>query len=430
MNKEISMIIKNIKKKNIDYRDIPVELRDNTDIIQAERKSGMRVYSYRGYDVIFNRFFVEEDIIDFSDNSILRTIPTTFESFDDYYQFLNGNIYEKSCYYQYQFTQKQIKEYKIDVSKFTNKAFISTTIEEDNFSNELSIIDEEYKISELKKEKNKQWFNKVLDCKNYIELKKVLENFEKSKYHEYYFESILKYHLIKNNPKKAFKIFMDSINNGEDLIRKEKMCLYFSPQEVLNTINYKKNVRASSTISRYMKQIRNFASNIENNNYTKEIKCWFEIGTNFYIIEEAYKINGENWPVTIRKYFYDIKELKEYLHNDLSNWDLSKAVINEEDIKEEHHIDTKGLIRGIETNNLDDIVKNMSNLLELFTLKKYPVVYNTKKRIEELGNADKVLMSGSGPTVFALYFNEEKLEDDYKILRLENEETFITETVI
>lgn len=100
MNKEISMIIKNIKKKNIDYRDIPVELRDNTDIIQAERKSGMRVYSYRGYDVIFNRFFVEEDIIDFSDNSILRTIPTTFESFDDYYEFLKGNIYEKSCYYQ------------------------------------------------------------------------------------------------------------------------------------------------------------------------------------------------------------------------------------------------------------------------------------------------------------------------------------------
>lgn len=334
MNKEISMIIKNIKKKNIDYRDIPLELRDNRDIIEAERKAGMRVFSSRGYDVISNRFFVEENIIDFSDNSILRTIPTTFESFDDYYEFLKGNIYEKSCYYQYQFTQKQIKEYKIDVSKLSNKALISTTIEEDNFSKELSIIDEEYKISELKKEKNKQWFNKVLDCKNYIELKKVLENFEKSKYHEYYFESILKYHLIKNNPKKAFKIFMDSINNGEDLIRKEKMCLYFSPQEVLNTINYKKNVRASSTISRYMKQIRNFASNIENNNYAKETKYWFDIRTNFYIIEEAYKINGENWPITIRKYFYDIKELKIYLHDDLSNWDLSKAVINEEDIKD------------------------------------------------------------------------------------------------
>ena len=42
MNKEISIIIKNIKKKNIDYQDIPLELRNNIDIIEAERKSGMR----------------------------------------------------------------------------------------------------------------------------------------------------------------------------------------------------------------------------------------------------------------------------------------------------------------------------------------------------------------------------------------------------
>ena len=85
MNKELSIIIKSIKNKNINYRDIPLELRDNIDIIETERKSGMRVYSYRGYDVIFNRFFVQEDIIDFIDNSISATITTNFESFDDYY---------------------------------------------------------------------------------------------------------------------------------------------------------------------------------------------------------------------------------------------------------------------------------------------------------------------------------------------------------
>ena len=45
-----------------------------------------------------------------------------------------------------------------------------------------------------------------------------------------------------------------------------------------------------------------------------------------------YKINGENWPITIRKYFYDIKELIEHLDGNLSNCDLSKAVISEEDM--------------------------------------------------------------------------------------------------
>ena len=407
-NKEKQIVIKLIKNKSICYIDIPLDLRDDKDIIEAERRTGMRVLASRGYDVILNNFFVEEEIIDFSDNSIVRTIPTTFDSFEDYYEFLKGNIYEKCCYYQYQFTSKQIKEYKIDVSKLTNNALINTTIEEDNFNKEISIIDEEYKISKFKKEKNKQWFNKVLDCKNYIDLKKVLDNFKKSKYHEYYFESILKYHLIKNNPKRAFKIFMDSINNGEDLIRKEQMCLYFTPQEVLNTINYKNNVRASTTISKYMKQIRNFASNIENNNYTNETKCWFDIKIGFYIIEKSYKITEENWPVTIRKYFDDIKELIIYLDGDLSNCDLSKATINEDDIKDCKI--NENTILPLKTTEISHTIEKYYEseyfwVMQKWTDKNGNIIHEKKKRFKyffdylyylnnDLSNADLIFCDG------------------------------------
>ncbi len=333
MNKEISIIKKSIKQKSIDYRDIPLELRDNIDIIEAERKSGMRVYSNRGYDVIFNRFFVQEDIIDFSDNSILKTITTNFESFDDYYEYLKGNIYEKSCYYQCEFTSRQIKKYKIDVNKIKNNAFINYTIADDSLDKELENLNDEFKNAELKKEKNKLWINKVLDCKNLKELMKVLRNFEKSKYHEYYFEDILIYYFIKIKPKKAFKILMDSINNCENIISEEKMCLYFPAKEVLNSINYNKNVRAPTTISKYIKKLKNLANDIDSNNYTKETNCKFDIRTNYFIIEESYKITGKNWPIIIRKYFYDIKELIKYLDGDLSNCDLSKAVISKKDIE-------------------------------------------------------------------------------------------------
>ena len=335
MNKELSIIIKSIKNKNINYRDIPLELRDNIDIIETERKSGMRVYSYRGYDVIFNRFFVQEDIIDFIDNSISETITTNFESFDDYYEYLKGNIYEKSCYYQYKFTSRQIKKYKIDINKIKNNAFIDYTITDDNYDNELENLNSEFKNSKFKKEKNKLWINKVLDCKNLKDLMKVLNNFKKSKYYEFYFEDILIYYFIKNKPKKAFKILMDSINNFEYIIpvSEEKMCLYFSAKEVINSINYNKNVRAQVTINKHIKKLRNLANDIEDNNYTKETNCKFDIKTNYFIIEESYKITGKHCPIIIRKYFDDIKELIKYLDGDLSNCDLSKAVISEEDIK-------------------------------------------------------------------------------------------------
>ena len=74
MNKEI--LIKGLKSKKINYYDIPSELENDNEIIEAERVSGMRMCSNRGYDIISNNFFIEEDIIDFVDNSIQKTVTT------------------------------------------------------------------------------------------------------------------------------------------------------------------------------------------------------------------------------------------------------------------------------------------------------------------------------------------------------------------
>lgn len=102
----------------------------------------------------------------------------------------------------------------------------------------------------------------------------------------------------------------------------------------------------------------------------------------------------------------------------------------EEQIKCEHHIDTKTLIDAIKTLKFKQISEKMQNMLELFTLKAYPNVMYTKNKIEELGHAGKVLMSGSGPTVFALYFEDKGIEEDFRVLKEINEETFITETLV
>ena len=46
---------------------------------------------------------------------------------------------------------------------------------------------------------------------------------------------------------------------------------------------------------------------------------------------------------------------------------------------------------------------NMVNVLESYTLKKYPEVQALKERLSAAGGAQKVLMSGSGPTVIGIY---------------------------
>lgn len=63
------------------------------------------------------------------------------------------------------------------------------------------------------------------------------------------------------------------------------------------------------------------------------------------------------------------------------------------------------LTEGINKNLKNEIYENMVNVLEEYTLNRYQEVRDIKKIIAEQTSADKVLMTGSGPTVFALFRN-------------------------
>lgn len=63
------------------------------------------------------------------------------------------------------------------------------------------------------------------------------------------------------------------------------------------------------------------------------------------------------------------------------------------------------LVQQIRTNNLRKFCDGMFNALEEVVVNKYPVIENLKSQLKKLG-ALSVLMSGSGPTVFALMPDE------------------------
>ena len=76
--------------------------------------------------------------------------------------------------------------------------------------------------------------------------------------------------------------------------------------------------------------------------------------------------------------------------------------------------DTQALISHIKEHNTKQITKNMLNVLETVGLKEYPIVVYTKNKIGEAGGADAILMSGSGPTVFAYYESEKDALKGYE----------------
>ena len=75
----------------------------------------------------------------------------------------------------------------------------------------------------------------------------------------------------------------------------------------------------------------------------------------------------------------------------------------------DEHPDIDGMIEGIKKGSLPDICAHMENILEHVTQSKYPVIAMLKKKLTD-GGAMGALMSGSGPTVFALFDDEKKAQ--------------------
>ena len=84
------------------------------------------------------------------------------------------------------------------------------------------------------------------------------------------------------------------------------------------------------------------------------------------------------------------------------------------------HPDTEGVIECIKNKDKDGIANGLSNVLETVTLELHPQLKEYKERLIKKGAASS-LMSGSGPTVFGLFYDKETALKAYKEFKAEGD---------
>ena len=84
--------------------------------------------------------------------------------------------------------------------------------------------------------------------------------------------------------------------------------------------------------------------------------------------------------------------------------------------KLEKHPDIDGIIDSIRAGSIRGVAERLENVLETVTEKEYPVIAQIKQFLRDRG-ALGALMSGSGPTVFALYDRKAEASAAYEALK-------------
>lgn len=95
-----------------------------------------------------------------------------------------------------------------------------------------------------------------------------------------------------------------------------------------------------------------------------------------------------------------------------TKWVYEKLSLNEQT----KHPDIDQLMVDIKQQNLKAMASHMGNILEEVTIKEYPVIAQIKEHLMEHG-AINAMMSGSGPTVFALFEERSTARDAADALR-------------
>lgn len=92
------------------------------------------------------------------------------------------------------------------------------------------------------------------------------------------------------------------------------------------------------------------------------------------------------------------------------------------------NINIQQIIKFIEEDDLASLAKNMSNIMEEVVIQKYPIIDEIKKDMIKCGALGS-LMSGSGPTVFGLFDDEDKLYKCKRELEKKVSKVIVAKTV-
>ena len=80
------------------------------------------------------------------------------------------------------------------------------------------------------------------------------------------------------------------------------------------------------------------------------------------------------------------------------------------------HPDIDGMVTAVRNGDLDGMISRMGNVFEPGIISKYSVIQEIKDLMESNG-ARKAMMSGSGPTVFGIFDDKEKMDRAAAVLR-------------
>ncbi|MBO4946380.1 MAG: metallophosphoesterase [Lachnospiraceae bacterium] len=339
MRNEISEIIYKLGNKELSIGEVPEEVKYQKDIVIAERKYGLRKELNRGYDAIHDFFFIEEEIRDekaFGKSETYRN-RLIFDSIEEYYDYLNGDIYDYACYKYCDFDRYKefIKDKNIDINRLkARNTFLNKTIKEVT----LDISEEEreaYDKAESIKKLIKIWIKEFDGCKSGNDFDEIVKRYEKSELKDFLEVSFFFYYYIFEDIKdiNRFNALMEYMCMGKypEYRIVKVLCLIYGTETVIEKFNYSGGTKRTNY--NHIKKVKDYITILDSKKVHFLTRYYYDKRIHFYCEEvEGIKDGEREGIVSYHRYFDTFESFIAYRKGNLRGVDISEAKMLKVDI--------------------------------------------------------------------------------------------------
>ncbi len=297
-----------------------------------KHKLNIKLFKCKYYDVLTKKFIAVEYKMGSRFANLEESI---FDTFNEFYSYINGDVYEKTCLYGYEFTKEKIEEFNLNLKNINFISFTTDTIDNYSFDALKTLEEEKNNVKKQTIIKLNDWFSKNGKVTTLKELKLSHFNFycdfvegNNSSYLNNMFFSVIQ-RTNKNVIKDALVEYYCSCNCIQGLSFDDIIIGYGVDvaRETIGLMEKQDGIFTKSQIQNRKKRLRIFAE--EKLNF--ERKIFFDESRYLYIVEDKYFKYGTR-PFEKKDYFLHFEELVDFLNGDLSGADLSKAPIDKNSI--------------------------------------------------------------------------------------------------
>lgn len=291
-----------------------------------------KVFNIKGYDVLTKTFFAHEYILDKTCFDGFTTKKISFENLEEFLCYVKYDIYDKTCFYGYEFSEENLKKYSIDKTKINFDSFIDYSIKDFSFEK----YQQETKIDSEERE------NKILKIKKYIDKIECIDSLN----------TFLK--LYKNFNRKFISFYLNEIFLSlmlerfsitiKDYIAKlfcdcGRQCginfadlLYYYGSDIADYVinNYKGPYAVATRRKRIKEMIDEYNLFIDDKTIVQK-KGGFDKFMYLYYVEYRY-YNASDFFMIHKKYFFDFNDFIRDLEGNICSCDLSSAPLEIEEL--------------------------------------------------------------------------------------------------